>query len=219
MKKILVIAATMLASLSLSTIQAATPVSDVNGLKTKMQASAAKINSLQSDFTQEKYLSVMSSTMKQTGKFYYKKQDKAKLEYLTPFKQNLVMNGNKLMMDSNNGKPMVSDANSNPMMGELKKVISACMSGDITNMGANYKMDYYVDGSNYLIEITPQSPEIKNFVERVDLYLDASDFTVVKMHMIEALKPNQTKNDYSDYIFTNKKKNAEISDAIFVIKQ
>lgn len=217
MKKILVLAATMLASLSLSSVEAANPVADVNALKTKMQSSVSKISSIQSDFTLEKYLSAMSSTMKSSGKFYYKKDDKVKLEFTIPFKQNLVMNGNKLMMESN-GKPVVMDATSNPMMGELKKVISACMSGNIANMGSNYKMEYFVDGSNYLIEITPLSADIKKFAERVDLYLDSSDFTVIKMRMTEAMKPNQKRNDYSEYVFSNKKTNTEIADSIFSIK-
>ncbi|MCQ2230950.1 MAG: outer membrane lipoprotein carrier protein LolA [Paludibacteraceae bacterium] len=218
MKKILVIAATMLASLSFSVMQAATPVSDVEGLKAKMQASAEKITSIQSDFTQEKYVSVMASTMKSSGKFYYQKTDKVKLEYTVPFKQDLVMNGTKLMMKANGGKPMIMDAASNPMMAELKKVISACMSGNIANIGDNYKMTYFVDGSNYLIEIVPQSADIKKFAEKVDLYLDSSDFTVVRMRMIEAKKPNQSKNDYTDYTFTNKKKNAAIAESVFAIK-
>lgn len=215
MKKILVIAATLLASFA--SMQAATPVSDVAGLKAKMQANAEKITSIQSDFTQEKYLSVMASSMKSSGKFYYQKDDKVKLEYQAPFKQDLVMNGYKLMMKTN-GKPMIMDASSNPMMGELKKVITACMSGNIANMGDNYKMSYFVDGSNYLIEIVPVSADIKKYAEKVDLYLDSSDFTVVKMRMIEAKKPNQSKNDYSDYTFTNKKKNAAIAESTFTIK-
>lgn len=208
----------MLASLSFSVMQAATPVSDVEGLKAKMQASAEKITSIQSDFTQEKYVSVMASTMKSSGKFYYQKTDKVKLEYTVPFKQDLVMNGTKLMMKANGGKPMIMDAASNPMMAELKKVISACMSGNIANIGDNYKMTYFVDGSNYLIEIVPQSADIKKFAEKVDLYLDSSDFTVVRMRMIEAKKPNQSKNDYTDYTFTNKKKNAAIAESVFAIK-
>lgn len=214
MKKVLVIAATMLASLAL---QAATPVSDVNGLKSKMLANAEKITSIQSDFTQDKYVSVMASSMKSSGKFYYQKSDKVKLEYQVPFKQDLVMNGNKLMMKTGNN-PMIMDAAANPMMAELKKVITACMSGNIANMGENYKMSYFVDGSNYLIEIVPLSADIKKFAERVDLYLDAADFTVVKMRMIEAKKPNQSKNDYSEYTFSNKKKNAAISESVFAIK-
>ena len=217
MKRILVIAATMLASLSLSLAQAAKPVADVNGLKEKMQANAAKISSIKSDFTLVKYISVMSSTMKSSGKFYYKKEDKVKLEFLLPLKQNMVMNGNKLMMDAN-GKPMVMDASTNPEMGELKKVISACMSGNISNMGSNYKMEYFVEGSDYLIVITPQSADIKKFAERVDLYLDSSDFTVLKMRMTEALKPNQTKNNYQEYVFSNKQKNVSIDDSVFSIK-
>lgn len=218
MKKILVIAATLLASLSFTSMQAATPVSDVNGLKAKMQASAEKITSIQSDFTLEKYMAVMSSTMKSSGKFYYQKSDKVKLEQITPIKNDLVMNGNKLMMKSGFGNPVIKDASSNPMMAELKKIITACMSGNITDMGSNYKMSYFTEGPNYLIEIVPLSADIKKFAEKVDLYLDASDFTVVKMRMVEAKKPNQTKNDYSEYTFTNKKKNAAIAESVFAIK-
>ena len=86
MKKVLVWAAMAFASLSFS-LQAAEPVSDVADLKAKMQKTAANVSSIQSDFTQEKYVSAMGNSMKSSGKFYYQKENKVKLEYLAPFKQ------------------------------------------------------------------------------------------------------------------------------------
>ncbi|MBO7636293.1 MAG: outer membrane lipoprotein carrier protein LolA [Paludibacteraceae bacterium] len=216
MKKVLVWAAMAFASLSFS-LQAAEPVSDVADLKAKMQKAAANVSSIQSDFTQEKYVSAMGNSMKSSGKFYYQKEDKVKLEYLAPFKQNLVMNGNKLMMEMN-GKKNIMDASANPMAGELKKVISACMSGDIANMGENYQLEFFVDGANYLVKITPKTADIKKFAQQVDLYLDKKDFSVVKMKMIEPLKKGQSKNDYTEYTFSNKKLNEKVADSIFVIK-
>lgn len=127
------------------------------------------------------------------------------------------MNGNKLMMEMGNNKN-VMDASANPMAAELKKVISACMSGNIANMGENYILEYFQEGSNYLVKITPKSADIKKFAQEVELYLDMKDFSVVKMKMIEPIKPGFKKNDYTLYTFTNKKMNVKVDDAVFVIK-
>lgn len=205
------------ASVTLTLAQNAKPVSDVAGLKAKMQAAAESVTAIQSDFTQSKFMSAMGKSMESSGKFYYQKENKVKLEYLKPFKQNLVMNENKLMMEMN-GKKNVMDASANPMAGELKKVISACMSGDIANMGANYKLEFFQEGSNYLVKITPQTADIQKFAKQVDLYLDMKDYSVVKMKMIEPLKKGQKQNDYTEYTFSNKKMNVKVPDTVFTIK-
>jgi len=217
MKKLGIFFVLAMASLSLSMAQSVVPVSDVAGLKAKMQVAAANVTSIQSDFTQEKYISAMGKSMNSSGKFYYQKENKVKLEYLSPYKQNMVMNGNRLMMEMGNNKN-VMDASANPMAAELKKVISACMSGNIANMGENYILEYFQEGTNYLVKITPKSADIKKFAQEVELYLDMKDFSVVKMKMIEPIKPGFKKNDYTLYTFTNKKMNVKVDDAVFVIK-
>ena len=217
MKKLFLILTTLIFSVSIYAQEKVTPVSDVNALKSEMQASASKINTISSDFTQEKFMSVMASKMVSKGKFYYKKGDKVTLQYLTPFKQNLVMNGTKLMMEAN-GKKNVLDATSNPMMAELKKVISACMGGNITAMGSEYKLEFFQVNGLYLIKIYPQSANIKKVADMVELYLDKKDFSVVRMKMLEPLKKGQKSNDYTEYIFENKKFNTEIDDSVFSVK-
>ena len=104
MKKFFLVLASFIFSMSLMAQEKVTPVSDVNALKSEMQVSAGKIKTISSDFTQEKFMSVMASKMVSKGKFYYQKEDKVTLQYLTPFKQNLVMNGPKLMMEANGKK-------------------------------------------------------------------------------------------------------------------
>ncbi|MBO5132249.1 MAG: outer membrane lipoprotein carrier protein LolA [Paludibacteraceae bacterium] len=217
MKKSFLILVSFIFSVSLMAQEKTTPVSDVNALKSEMQQSASKIKTISSDFTQEKFMSVMASKMVSKGKFYYQKEDKVTLQYLTPFKQNLVMNGTKLMMEAN-GKKNVLDATSNPMMAELKKVISACMGGNIASMGSDYKLEFFQTGGLYLIKIYPQSANIKKVAEMVDLYLDKKDFSVVKMKMLEPLKKGQKTNDYTEYIFENKKFNSPIDASVFSIK-
>lgn len=216
MRKKILCVISMLVSFS-ALMAEVTPVANVADLKAKMQKAASTVTSIQSDFTQEKYMAVMANSMKSSGKFYYEKSDKVKLEYLVPFKQNLIMNGDKLMMEMN-GKKNVLNAAANPMANELKKVISACMSGDISNMGVNYNLEFFQDGEFYMIKITPKSADIQKFAQQVDLYLDAKDFSVVKMKMIEPLKKGQKKNDYTLYSFSNKKMNTKIPATVFAVK-
>lgn len=216
MRKKILCVISMLVSFS-ALMAEVTPVANVADLKAKMQKAASTVTSIQSDFSQEKYMAVMANSMKSSGKFYYEKSDKVKLEYLVPFKQNLIMNGDKLMMEMN-GKKNVLNAAANPMANELKKVISACMSGDISNMGANYNLEFFQDGEFYMIKITPKSADIQKFAQQVDLYLDAKDFSVVKMKMIEPLKKGQKKNDYTLYSFSNKKMNTKIPATVFAVK-
>lgn len=216
MRKKILCVISMLVSFS-ALMAEVTPVANVADLKAKMQKAASTVTSIQSDFTQEKYMAVMANSMKSSGKFYYEKSDKVKLEYLVPFKQNLIMNGDKLMMEMN-GKKNVLNAAANPMANELKKVISACMSGDISNMGVNYNLEFFQDGEIFMIKITPKSADIQKFAQQVDLYLDAKDFSVVKMKMIEPLKKGQKKNDYTLYSFSNKKMNTKIPATVFAVK-
>lgn len=216
MRKTILCVIAMMVSIA-SLMAEVTPVANVADLKVKMQKAASSVSSIKSDFSQEKYMAVMANSMKSSGKFYYEKSDKVKLEYLVPFKQNLVMNGDKLMMEMN-GKKNVLNAAANPMANELKKVISACMSGDISNMGANYKLEFFQDGALYLIKITPNSADIQKYAQQVDLYLDAKDFSVVKMKMIEPLKKGQKKNDYTLYSFSNKVMNSQIPASVFAVK-
>lgn len=215
MKKIAMLATALLTSVAMCFAQ--TPVKDEAALKTKMQEASKNVTSIQSEFVQEKYMAVMGNSMKSSGNFYYKKADKVALQYTMPFKQNMVMNGSKLMMEAN-GKKNIMDASSNPMMGELKKVISACMSGNIAEMGTNYQLTFFEVDNAYLVKIVPLSADIKKFASEVELYLDKKDFSVVKMKMIESLKKGQKKNDYTLYTFSNKKINATVADKVFDIK-
>ncbi len=215
MKKIIVLLITFTASIAISLAQ--TAVADVAALKSKMQEAASKVSSIESNFTQEKYMSVMSNSMISSGKFYYEKHDKVKLEYQKPFKQNMTMNGNKLVMEMN-GKKNSMDASANPMAAELKKVITACMSGDIANIGANYKLEFFQDADNYIVKITPQSADIQKFAQQVYLTLNKKDFSVEKMKMIEPLKKGQQKNDYTEYTFSNKEFNKRIANSVFSVR-
>ncbi|MDR1730022.1 MAG: outer membrane lipoprotein carrier protein LolA [Prevotellaceae bacterium] len=192
--------------------------SEVNAFKKKMAAEAQKVNTIESDFMQLKHIAAMAGDIASTGKFYYQKNDKVSLDYTTPVKYQIVINGSKIKMVSN-GKTNVFDIASNGLMKEMKEVISACMTGNLQAMGSNYKLEYYQDAKEHLVKIFPLSDGAKAIIDEVNIYLEKSDLSVTRMRMVEASKDKKAKDkDYTEYQFSNKKLNADIPASRFSIK-
>ncbi len=61
-------------------------VKDTAAFKQKMDTQSKIINSIESDFSQEKYLSVMSEKIISKGHFCFKKANMLRWEYFDPYK-------------------------------------------------------------------------------------------------------------------------------------
>jgi len=194
------------------------PLTDVEDFKKKMAAETQKVNTIECDFTQVKHITAITGDIISTGKFYYQKEDKVSLDYTTPVKYLIVINGPKIKMVSN-GKTSVLDIASNGLMKEMKEVISACMTGNLQAMTGNYKMEYYQGTKEYLIKIFPQKEAAKAILESISIYLDKNDLSVSRLLMLEASKDKNAKDkDYTEYQFSNKKLNVNIPASRFSIK-
>ena len=71
------------------------PVKDTAAFKSKMESQSKLINSIESDFTQEKYLSVMSEKIITKGHFLFKKVNMLRWEYTDPYKYLIAINKDK----------------------------------------------------------------------------------------------------------------------------
>ena len=69
--------------------------------KTEFESRLAKeaqtVESIESDFTQVKYLDVFDEKVTSKGKFYYQKTHKICMEYFRPMDYLIVINGSKLI--------------------------------------------------------------------------------------------------------------------------
>src|SRR5580692_3226063 len=54
--------------------------------------------SIQSGFSQEKTLTMLSEKMNSTGKFWYKKKDKLRMEYTNPYPYLMILNAGKIFV-------------------------------------------------------------------------------------------------------------------------
>lgn len=186
------------------------PVKDTASFKSKMESQSKLINSIESDFTQEKYLSVMSEKIITKGHFLFKKVNMLRWEYTDPYKYVIAINKDKMFI-KDNGKVNKYDINSNKMFKSINEMMVNTVQGNLLN-NKDYKAKYFENDKNYLLELSPLQKGAKDFLKVIQLYVDKNDFSVVKVKMIE---PSE---DYTTIDFLNRKTNQPIADEKFTVK-
>lgn len=108
-------------------------LTDLKDFEARLLQEAKNIESIESNFTQIKYLDVFDEKITSKGKFYYKKSNKICMDYAQPMNYLIVINNNQLKIVSD-GKKSIMDLHSNKMMNQMQDMLTACMVGDLSNM-------------------------------------------------------------------------------------
>ena len=149
MKRILVIVLFFISVFSFAQVPAGyKPVKDTTAFKQKMEAQSKLTNTLESDFTQEKYLSVMSEKIISKGHFHFKKINMLRWEYNDPYKYLIAINKNKMYI-KDNGKLSKYDINSNKMFKSINEMMVNTVQGNLLN-NKDYKAKFYENDKFYL---------------------------------------------------------------------
>ncbi len=184
---------------------------DEKAFLAELQRRNSAISSIQAKFVQTKFLSVFSTEMKSDGNFYWQKSDKICLDYLSPVKYRIVINGDKLKTVSS-GKSSVISTKGNPMMDQMNLLITACMTGNISLMGASFRVSIEESANDYRITIQPQSQQVKNYISKMEIHLSRKDMSVTELYMYE------NANDYTGYVFSQQKFNETIPSSVFDVR-
>jgi outer membrane lipoprotein-sorting protein len=185
-------------------------VSNTTSLQTSLAATAKKTQTIASDFTQVKHMKMMNDKVNSRGKFYFKKEDKIRIEYTSPFQYLLVMNGGQIMVRDENKTNKINTRNSKTMQ-SVNRVMMDCMRGTVFG-NKDFSVKAFESSSQYLLQLTPANSSMKGLFARIDVYIEKSDNSVSKLVM------NENGGDYTDMNFTNKKINSNLADALFSIR-
>ena len=101
-------------------------LTDLKDFEARLLQEAKNIESIESNFTQIKYLDVFDEKITSKGKFYYKKSNKICMDYAQPMNYLIVINNNQLKIVSD-GKKSIMDLHSNKMMNQMQDMLTACM--------------------------------------------------------------------------------------------
>ena len=179
------------------------PMTDAGSFKERLVKASASVNTIVSDFIQEKNLSVLTEKIISKGQFAFRKENNIRWEYTEPYKYLIIISNNQMFMRDEKNKKQL-DIQSNPVFQEMNKFITGCIQGDILKNDNDYTKEYFENEKSYYVKLVPKSEKVRQILNEVHLWFDKNGLTVTKLKMVES------GNDYTQITFTNKILNKEI---------
>jgi len=186
-----------------------TKMSNTEEFKTKLNEMSKLVKTIESNFSQEKNLSILSKAINSKGYFCYKKENKVRWEYTEPYSYLVIIRESKLFVKDKNNKKQY-DTQSNKMFQELNNFLVGCINGDILSKTTDYKIEYMENNVQFYVKLVPNSKKMKDMISEIHIYFDKKDYSVSRLKMVEQ------GGDYTNIEFLNKKLNGVISDEKFI---
>ena len=171
-----------------------------------LQEKSVQITTILCDFKQVRTMAVFAEEATKNGKFTYMRPGNIMLAF---------EDGDYIRMTEtdfsirNAGNVTDVKVGANPMLKELKRLLSACMTGDITAMSSGFKMNITENDKSYIVDLTPIKGRGSSKMKSVTMHFDKKDMSLSEL-MLE-----EPSGDSIRYEFTNKKFNVAVSEETF----
>lgn len=182
-------------------------VKDVAVFKSQFVTASQKISSIKADFQQEKNLSMLSDKIISKGKFWFKKENKVRMEYTQPFQYLMILNNNNIYIKDGQKENKIA-ASSNKLFQQVNKIVVDCVRGTAFS-NTDFKVNVFENKTTYLIELTPVAKNLQQVFKNINVIADKTDYSVNTIVMNEASGDNTTIH------FINKEINTNLNDALF----
>ncbi|HYG02551.1 MAG TPA: outer membrane lipoprotein carrier protein LolA [Chryseosolibacter sp.] len=189
--------------------QGFTEVKDIAGFKLQFRQSAVKVNSLKGEFAQEKTMAAITEKIRSRGTLWFKRDNKVRMDYTTPFLYKVVINGDRMAISDNNHETKVNAA-SNKLFQQINRIMIDCMQGTILD-SKDFSSKVFENESRYLIELVPTAKNLKPFLSTIILTIDKKD------HSPDAIELNEPSGDKTSIVLKNKSINGQLQDEVFSI--
>jgi outer membrane lipoprotein-sorting protein len=180
-----------------------------DSFKKNFAEATASTQSIQSDFSQEKTLSMLSEKINSVGKFWFQKKDKLRMEYTRPFQYLMILQGGKIYIKDGQKENKIS-AGSNKVFQQVNRILLDCVSGNMLS-NEDFQSRVFESASSFLIELKPAAKNLGALYKNINIVMDKKDYSVTAIDMFEV------SGDNTIIRFQNKILNAHISDSVFNI--
>ncbi len=183
------------------------PVKDSLLVKEKINQVSQQTKTITSDFIQTKRLSFLEEDIICRGRFYFKRENKLRWEYSDPFFYLIIFNNDTILVQDDE-KTSSFDASSNRMFKEINDIMLSIVNGTILNK-KNFCFEYFENEQYYILDLSPHDSRMKDFLEKIRMFFNKNDYSIVELMMIER------SGDFTNIKFYNKTLNEKISNHIF----
>jgi len=176
----------------------------------KIDQAASTMSSLQCDFTQVKTMKMLSKKMTSEGVMYFKRSNKLRWEFKSPYTYTFVMNGDKVNMKSSKSSQNI-DVKRNKIFGQITDIIISCITGDGLRNDSYFNLEMYQLNDSYFVRLYPKKKELKQIYKVVELFFNP------ELTMVSSVRMEEKTGDETLIRMNNTKINAPIDENVFVV--
>ncbi len=179
-------------------------------IKQQINAVASKMQTMQCDFVQTKYMKLLNDKMVSQGKMYYQQSDKLRWEYTSPYTYTFVLNGSKVML--NKGKRSdVINVNQSKFFKEIARIMMNSVVGKCLTDEKDFKVSISSTATQWVATLVPQRKDMKQMFQKIVLYFSRSAKMVSTVELVEK------KGDRTVIQLKNVKTNSPINAKVFSV--
>ena len=186
-------------------------MTDTKAFEEKVNRIAEQTETIQCNFVQEKKLSFMTDKIISEGRFFFKKEDQLRWEYTDPFSYIIILNDGKLMIDDEGNQNEIS-LKSNKTFQEINQLLTQSLKGNVLGETDKFTYEILEGEKEYLVKLTPIAKEMKEYMNRIDVYFDKTDMMVAGVDM------HEQSEDMTSIRFSQRKINESVSASMFQLK-
>ncbi len=191
---------------SMSLAQSFRPAGDPARILSELKKASQATNTLQADFKEQKFLSVLKNSQLSSGTFHYQKKDKMRWEQQRPSNYVILINGDRLRVQEAGKEKNVAAAGR--MAAQIKELMLGLVNGDFQDNRA-FSQTCLENSERYQIILTPTSNRLKKMYSKISLVFSRSSLRLGELTFFEK------SGDKSIMTFTNEKINGQIPEGVF----
>lgn len=176
----------------------------------KIDKTASAMTGMQCEFTQTKSMKLLSKEMQSKGIMYFKRPNKLRWQYTSPYDYTFILNGDKVQIKSSKSTKNI-DVQGNKMFRQITNIILNSVTGGSLKSSSDFNVEVYKKDNSYFAKLFPKKKELKQLYQVIEIYFDPPLTMVNSVRMVEKT------GDETRVNLINTKLNAAVDEKMFAV--
>lgn len=176
----------------------------------KIDKTASAMTGMQCEFTQTKSMKLLSKEMQSKGIMYFKRPNKLRWQYTSPYDYTFILNGDKVQIKSSKSTKNI-DVQGNKMFRQITNIILNSVTGGSLKSSSDFNVEVYKKDNSYFAKLFPKKKELKQLYQVIEIYFDPALTMVNSVSMVEKT------GDETRVNLINTKLNVAVDEKMFAV--
>lgn len=176
----------------------------------QIDKASSAMKTMQCDFTQTKRMKLLSKEMQSKGVMYFKRPDKLRWQYTSPYDYTFIMNGDKVQIKSAKSTKNI-DIQGNKIFRQVSSIILNTVTGGGLKNSADFDVELFKQNNIIFAKMLPKKKEVKQVYSAIEVYFNPS------LTMVETIKMIEKSGESTVVKLVSPKLNTTIDESVFKV--